>query len=216
MLRQNGKKAMVRRPRQNSQKKQLNTAAEKPPQFNSNVYKKHKFRFLATTAFSGSIDNLSIIGIAGSIGTVTNSKTVNYNKSYRIRKIECWSPPASQGSVATVSVEWIGGSVNSPNKEVSDSSMSVAFPCHLRAVPPVGSLAAFWNAPVSGQSVNIITLVCPANTIIDVVLDLIENDQEATNVQNTVATAVIGNIYYLDLDGPASHLLQAVSLNRTQ
>lgn len=194
----------------------VSTLNEKPPQFNSNVFKKHKFRFLSTTNFSANINNLMIIGSTGSICTVANSLTTNYNKSFRIRKIELWAPPASQGSVATLSVEWIGGSVNSPNREVSDSSMSTAFPAHLRAIPPVGSLASFWNAPVSGTAVNMFTLICPTNTVIDLTLDLVENDQETTNVTNSVVTGTLGNIYYLDLDGPALHFVQAVSLNRTQ
>jgi hypothetical protein len=185
-------------------------------QLSSNVIKKHKFRFLASSALANvDITTLHVLGVAGGLGTVANSTITLFNKSFKISKVEMWAPPPSQGSTATVSLEWLGSGVNSPNREVSDTSMSTAFPAHLVTKPPAQSLASFWTTVNAGSATNIFRLNCPAGTVVDLSLQLIENDQELANVTVTVVTAVLGNIYYLYLDGVTTHLLTPVSLNTT-
>jgi hypothetical protein len=177
--------------------------------------KSHKFRFLASAAIANvDISTLNVLGVAGGLGTAALTLTL-FNKSFKIKKVEMWAPPPSQGSTATVSLEWLGSGVNSPNRETSDTSMSTAYPAHLITRPPPQSLASFWTTVNAGSATNIMRLNCPAGTVIDLSLQLIENDQELANVTVTVVTVVSGNIYYLYLDGVTTHLLTPVSLNTT-
>jgi len=173
--------------------------------------KSHKFRFVATSVFSGNIRQEDIGGALGTIATVTNSTVTLINETFKIKKVEMWTPPASQGAAATCSLNWIGGSF-APNKEVSDTSVSVSFPAHIVSKPPPNSSASFWQN-VAG-STAMFTVVCPAGTIIDLSVSYIEGDDESVNT-SAVATAVLGHTYYLALDGPTTNLLVPVSLTTT-
>lgn len=182
-----------------------------PPQMSSNIQKKHKFRFVATSAFSGVITSSQAFGASGTIGTVTNTTVTNKNESLRVVSIEMWTPPASQGAAATCSVEWIGSN-QSPTREISDTSISVTKPAHVFSRPPVDALCAFWQT--ANNSFNLFNIVCPAGTIIDLNLALIECDGEQATTF-AVATAVLGTAYYLALDHGTSDKLVPVSLNTT-
>jgi hypothetical protein len=183
-----------------------------PPQFNSNIKHNHRFRFLGiTSTFSGVISPKMMLSATGVIATVTNTTAALIHFSGRIKSIEMWCPPASQGAAATCSVEWVGGN-NSPNVEVSDTSVSVSKPAHLKSKPPFNSLAAFWQ--INSNTSALFTLLCPVGTIIDLVLDLVFNDQDATTV-TTVTTGVLSTIYYLALDHGTSDKLVPVSLQTT-
>lgn len=200
-------------PRQKSRKQQgtARRSVATVPQISSNVMKSHVFRFVATSAFSGNITQTQIGGASGTIATVTNSTVAYINETFKVRRLRIWTPPASQGAAATCSINWIGGSF-APNKEISDTSVSVAVPAHVDSRPPPNSSGAFWQNMAG--STAIFTLVCPAGSIIDLHIDYIEGDDEGVN-SAAVAAAVLGHTYYLALDGPASNLLVPVSLTTT-
>jgi len=184
-----------------------------PSQISSNVVTSHKFRFTATSAYSSHIMISYLLGCAGTIGTATNSATTNIYRSVRIKSVEVWSPIASIGSFATCSVNWFTNSTYTNSIEVSDTSVSVTTPAHVISRPPKNSLASFWLNLATDE--NVFVLTCPTGSIIDVSLQLVVSDDEAAATTNSVATAVIGTLYYLALDGPSSNLLVPVSLVTT-
>jgi hypothetical protein len=182
-----------------------------PPQLNTNVRVSHKYRFTATAAQNGAITDSQLLGVCGGLCTVVNSVVTLMAESAKIRKVEVWSAPSAQGSNSTCSVDWVGYQ-NSPNIEESDTTLSVAKNAHVVCSPPKSSLAAFWQ---KATGTALFTLVCPANSIVDITLDYILSDQEATLTSVAVATGVLGHIYYLALDGTTTHNLVPVSLNTT-
>jgi hypothetical protein len=184
-----------------------------PIQMRSNLQKVHKFRFVATTAFSGTITSKQMLAASGVVGSVVNTTAILKNYSVRIKEIEMWTPPASQGAAATCAIEWLGSGDNySPSIEISDTSVSVTKPAHIRSRPPVNSGAHLWAN--GGTTKTFCNLVCPGGTIIDLSLALVENDGEGP-ITTTVATAVVGASYYLALDHTVSDLLVPVSLTTT-
>jgi hypothetical protein len=184
-----------------------------PPQLSSNIRTIHKFRFISNAAFNDVITSKCCFGAAGGIGTVVNSTLSFCYESLRLLKVEAWSPPAAQGAAATVSVEWL--STNSPSIEVSDTTVSVSQNAHISSRPPQESLASFWQQIAT--TFTMFTLVCPANTIIDVTLELIQLDQAAVALTQTgLATVVVGEMYYLSLDrNRGTNILIPVSLTTT-
>lgn len=214
--RRNRSGAMVSQPRQNGRKRRgaarrgVATALG-PGQIRTNIIKRHKFRFLASGAFNGTITSSQMLGAAGSICTVANTTLSMKNYSMKVQSVEIWTPPASQGAGATCSVEWIGSN-NSPNEEVSDTSVSTAKPAHLVSRPPANAIAGFWF--VAATNTSIMKFVVPSGSIIDLVLDLIEFDDESP-VTRAVATATLGATYYLALDHSTSDVLVPVSLQTT-
>jgi len=189
--------------------------ANGPTQFSSNVRLNHKFRFTAASAFNHALSPFDIGGALGSVGTVTNSTVTCFVESFKIRKIEVWSSPASQGANSTVSLDWVGFG-NSPNIEFSDTTLSVTKNAHIVTSPPQNSLCHFWQN-VSDVT-SLFTLVCPMNSIVDLSLDMILADQEVGLVAITgLTTVVLGHIYYLALDrgNAGTNVLVPVSLNTT-
>jgi len=134
-----------------------------------------------------------------------------WTQSFKIKRIEIWSAPASQGSNATCSVEWFGFG-NSPNIEESDTTLSVTKNAYISCSPPKTSLAAFWQ---KATGTALFKLVCPVGSIIDLIVDTILTDDEAVT-SASVVTGVLGTVYYLYLDNVTGTLsLQPVSLVST-
>jgi hypothetical protein len=185
---------------------------QNPPQLPTNIRLNHRFRFLAATAFNGFIDPLSMIACGGAVCTVANTTLSVIGLSAKIRKIEVWGAPASQGASSTVTLEWVGAS-NSPNIEVSDTTISVATNCHIVTVPPKDSLASFWTLSTTGGL--LFRLQCPANSIVDLTMDLILADQAAATSTVTVVAGTLGELYFTALDGVGTNVLRPVSLNTT-
>jgi len=109
-------------------------------------------------------------------------------------------------------VEWIGSS-NSPNREFSDTSVSVATPAMVSCSAPPQSLAAFWQ--LASGNTALCTLVAPVGSIIDVSLSLILLDDDVSAPSVAVATGILSYIYYLALDGPSTNRYTPVSLTTT-
>jgi hypothetical protein len=147
------------------------------------------------------------------MGTTTNTTVTSFFQSVRIKKIRIFSPPPSQGSVATCSVEFSGTSSSFGSQEISDTSNSVAQPAMIDTAPPRNSLASFWSS--AGNVGQLAVINCPSGSIVDLTVDLILSDDDQTNPTRAVSTAVIGTVYYLALDNGTGHVLVPTSLTTT-
>jgi len=190
---------------------QTSRARNGPSQLKSNVEIRHRFRFISSNGAATPVTATNLIGACGCIGTITNTQVVSIARSVKLNQIEIWAPPASQGSSATCSVEWLGSN-NSPNREFSDTSVSVSTPAYVKCSPPPQSLGSFWQQPASTV---LATIVAPSGSIIDVHLSFILNDDEAGATAFSVATDSVGGMYFLALDGYGSNLYTPVSLTTT-
>jgi hypothetical protein len=209
---------MKRFPKLNPKTMQVTLSRERgmntPPSLSSNVTLNHTFRFVSASSTVQAITAKSLCLAAGCTGTVTNTTVTSPFASVKLNHISIWSPPSSQGSAVTCSVEWASQS-NANNREVSDTSVSVATPAHIRSRPPLNSLASFWQAPGIADN-QLCNLVAPSGSIIDVNLSLImQDDDNGSAITRSVATAVIGTIYYLALDNATGHVYTPVSLTTT-
>jgi hypothetical protein len=199
---------VTRRARQN---KRSGNGGNKPPQIQSNVTLSHRFRFVSTSGTATSVTPTTLLGAAGTIGTVVNSRVVPMMESIRVREVSIWTPPASQGAAATCSVLWVGIANQSNNMEVSDTTVSTATPAHIKTFPPRNSLASFWQ---QASNTSLFTVTAPSGSIIDVSLDMIVGDDE-NNITIFVVTATLGATYFLALDGTSTNRFIPVSLTTT-
>jgi len=187
----------------------------KPPQVKLNPEYKHKFRFNTNSSNSlvdYSITPNMILGAMGAICTVTNSAVSSCFGSFRINSIEMWGPYQGSGNPASTSVDWYGYQ-NSPNRVVSDSTVSESRPAHILTTPPRGSLASFWQT--SGTN-TLFDITCPVQGIVDLNVSFIQcdgNDNVPTNI--SIANGTLQEMYYLALDGPTSNKLTPVYLSTT-
>lgn len=178
----------------------------------SNVVLSHKYRFTSSSGTPTTINVNSLLGAAGTMCTVANTTVSTFFESVRVGRVQIWTPPAAQGSFATCSLEWFGGT-SANNLEVSDTSISTATPAYISSRPPRLSLAAFWQKPAA---LNLFQLTAPSGSIIDVDLELIMSDDETTPATTAVASGTLGIVYYLALDSAnGTHIYTPVSLVTT-
>jgi hypothetical protein len=180
----------------------MNKYAVHPPQLRTNIIVRHKYRYVSNSGTSTLVDRQNIATAAGVLATsAVLGKTIF--QSLRVVEIEMWTPPASQGAAATCSVLWTGNSgFYASAVEVSDTSVSTAEPAHIRAKPPKNSESSFWGN--AGTSDGLFSLVAPPGTIIDLTVELVLADGNATGLNATLVGATIGAIYYCSLDSSTS------------
>jgi len=175
------------------------SARQGPDQFRANPEVSRRYRFTSSSGTSTTISAFTLLDACGVCATTAVLGSAIY-QSVKVRQIEIWTPPASQGAAATCSVLWPSSNTSQP-REVSDTTVSVTQPAHVRTSPPPGSLAGFW----SSGNVSLFTLVAPSGSIIDVWVSLVMAD--GTNVLATAATlvgATAGRMYYCSLDSTTS------------
>jgi hypothetical protein len=182
-----------------------------PPQLASNVQVVHTYRFRSTVGTMVSIGQTNLRGIAGAVCCTANSDVRILAGAVKIHKISIWSPPASQGAVSTCSVIWSSAIDYLPMVELTDTTMSTAIPAHVSAVPPKGCAASFW---LGAGTNNIVSIVAPVGSIIDVHCTHVLQDDGASGSIYTVAAGTLGALYYLPLDGSTDGFLP-VSLTTT-
>jgi hypothetical protein len=174
-------------------------SSHRPPQIKSNIIFGHRYRFTSTGAASIPITVALLRGVGGVVATsATTGTPIAF--SVKVRSVEIWTPPASQGASATCSLEWSSGSTldSTSTVEISDTTMSTAEPAHLRTSPPKTSLASFWQHIGADQ---LFVITAPAGSVVDVSVQFIQNDNEASPTVVTLAGATTGNMYYMPLDG---------------
>jgi len=178
-----------------------------PPRINGNTYLRQKLRFTP----SASLTNYPISpqNIMESLGIIATSATIGYCifGSFRIKEIEMWCAQTNTAGavLATCAVSFPLGTSFQSNREFSDSSMSPAYPAHIRVRPPGNEYAAFWQTHTGN---GYFAFSCTQNTIIDIDVECVLRDG-TSNIPSTIAlvAATTGAVYYQPLDGTGGVIL---------
>ncbi len=193
------------------QRRPRNKNAAQPPQLSTNVVLRHRFRFKSSVDTAVAITDRNLNQIFGAMCTVANTTLKGIVNAVKLHSVEVWTPPASQGAAATVSLQWNSGAF-APDVEVSDTTISTAMPAHIKTSPPPGSSASFWMGESAANTM--FTLTAPTGSIIDVDVTGVLADTQAALTSYTVAAGTLGAFYYLPLDGATDGYLP-VSLGTT-
>jgi hypothetical protein len=182
------------------------TGIDLPPSTNVVAFNKHTFRFLSLSSNLGTVTVGTLLAALGTVGT-TVIQTTNWNASVKLHSIKVWPPAGSSAFV-----EWVttGGYAKD---EIKDSSLpsGVTVTKSLTFSPPRSSFAALWQANVGN---TLFKMFAPTGSIIDVHVSYCPVGSFAPN-NNVVASASLGSIYYLYLDGSATKYYQPVALPTT-
>ncbi len=205
----NSSKSGDRRVRQNKSS-DSSARSVKPPQFDSTIRIKHRFRFSTTSQTTVNITrgNLLNLLIEGGSSTTTNHRVIS---GVKLNRVECWAVSGNSSTdygFTTVSLEWLSN--YGPSKEVSDSGNSFNT-AHIAAVPPPQSLASFWSLTGSSESEILMSLTSPNGAIWDVWVEMVMYDGETPVAITTTATPTFGALYAGYLDGQVSGTYLPVS-----
>jgi len=186
-----------------------------PPMLDTSVETRHTFRFRISTAVSSVGVGLGgVLGAMGVVGKVANTSVANIHSCARLIGFRVWLP-AVVGSDGFL-LDWFGDAGYVPDSAVDSiipdgitSTGCMAFS------PPKNSLASFWlNSQNIVLGTSLFSISGPVGTIIDMrVAGRLSNNVGTSTI--SVATAAVGTMYYLALDGPGSNKIQPVGLPST-
>jgi hypothetical protein len=179
-----------------------------PPQINTTLSLGHVFRFSnGSNSGTYSIKWAQIFNLL-QVATSTTA-TTRVIASAKLKRICMWANPPALGSPPTVlSLEWAQSQHNEAI-QISDTSMGVR-PARVDARPPVNSAASWAGLSNSDDNTALVSLILPADTIIDVHLSLKFVDDEAAVAGETISGGTSGTMYYGYLDGLSSGKLAPV------
>jgi len=89
---------------------------------------------------------------------LASSTTVAYSifNGVKINSIEIFGTTPVAGSSTNIELQWL--SENGPNRVLSDSSSSSAYPPRIQSRPPAGSLAGFWSLTGQDPAINLFSM----------------------------------------------------------
>lgn len=173
---------------------------------------RHVFRFTCNAGTTGvNVRAQDLIGVCGGVCTVTNSTFRPMASSVRIHKVTVWQGLSSTG-FEFASVWWATGLAQARDSEKNRTipqGSTITGPVVF--TPPPGTLAAFWQ---TSASTTIFAIACAPGSVVDVDLSFTLSDSIISST-TTIATGVLGTIYYGYLDGPSNHQFMPVGLVST-
>jgi len=161
---------------------------------------------------SASVESVTVATCAGTIGSIGISAVATQPicSSLRVSQIKIW--PAAGGAC---SVAWALESTGFVKDEVTDHSIPTGITTSGGSVfrPPPLSLASFWRNRTNTDT--LFTIESSVGSIVDVTFEFTLPAGFADFASQVVASAVIGNFYYLALDGPTTNKYVPVVLPTT-
>jgi hypothetical protein len=82
-------------------------------------------------------------------------------------------------------------------KQVSDTTVSTAFPAYVQSTPPTGSNAEFISG---GGSANVLSLLCPLDAIVDIHISHYLQDNMAITTKGVTTAPTLGEVFWFSLD----------------
>jgi len=172
------------------------------------------FRFRSSAGGSNNVTTSTLFGACGAMGIT--STTVQYlASSVKLHSLKIWLPSTT---TSTSLVYW---GYSTAAGFMKDESKSRTLPDGITVsgcqtfVPPRDSLLGTWLSSTLSGSNTVCTIACPAGAIIDINVSFTIQNLNATFSALTVASAVVGRVYYLPLDGVSSNHLQAQGVSTT-
>jgi hypothetical protein len=188
-------------------KKQV--AAKGPPQIPTNVCVTRTYRFRATAGGEYLIVQGDLMSVGGGMTTAINSSCTLLAGAYKIHSVKMWGPVLASGPT-TVGIEWFSAFGNLRCKQVSDTTVSTAFPAYVESSPPSGSNAEF----ISGAgSANVLSLLCPLDAVIDIHMSHYLQDNMAISTKGVTTAPTLGQMFWFALD--SGNYLVPVALSTT-
>lgn len=186
-----------------------------PPELQVSVIIGHTFRFRNSSAIVGqSVTVGQLIGICGVIGTVTNTTVASIASSVKLRHIAIW-PSEDTSTAHNPEISFATNYGTTSDRSVSKSlPLGISVTGAFTARPKADTLAALWQNSSASSSTLLTLYDIPAGSVIDVsVTFVLRNSQNGLSY--SVATAVLGTMYYLYLDATGTHVIQPVGLPNT-
>lgn len=164
-----------------------------PPPIQSNVLFNHTYRFKGTSpSFTFLARDLARL-----MGIVATTTTVGYPliQTFKLNTVEVWATTQSNFS-SQITLRWASDEAfANSTKEVTDMSLSSAYPSHVLAHPPAGTYQSMWFQESTGGDTEFFHLDASTNVIVDInITGILYDGNRGTSI--TIADATAGTVYY--------------------
>lgn len=164
-----------------------------PPSIQSNVLVNHTYRFKGTSpSFTFLARDLARL-----CGVVSTTTTVGYPlaQTFKLNRVEVWATTQSNFS-SQITLRWASDEAfANSTKEITDMSLSSAYPSHIVAHPAPGTYQSMWFQESTGGDTEFFHLDAATNVIVDINITFIMYDGNR-GASVTIADATAGTIYY--------------------
>jgi hypothetical protein len=159
----------------------------------------HVFQFETNaTATSVSITRGDMLNLM--VTAATAATAYSMIAAIKIKKVRAWAPIVSSYVPQALEIEWNGG-LYAPSAIHSAVSEGLS-PAKLETRPPPGSSPDLWTLTgASNLTEDLLTITCPANSVVQIAVALRLMDDEVPATAYVVAGATVGKVYYGYLDG---------------
>lgn len=172
-----------------------------PPAMNTAFHGRTKIRYLATGNVASYVtqpDLMALVCISTFTGGAANN--VSLMDGLRIRKVEMWAPAPAAGAATLLTFtedSALPGIGSQPLTRI-DIGTGGSTPGHLVWRPKPGGALDNWIDELSTLNYKIITINCPAGTVMDVTLDFVIGDgtDAPLALPVTGAGGTLGQIYF--------------------
>jgi hypothetical protein len=172
-----------------------------PPEFDSTIISHHRFRGKFASALASPTLITGTELLQSVLVALTATTTSAIYTAYRIRRVQMWGPPAADLVPVTVTLEFApsigGGAVGQRPRTYSDTSVGATEVAVVDQKPSPNSAAAMWQSNLgSGLTAGgALSVSGPANTVIDVVMDLVLQNGDPVLAGPAAVGATAGRIY---------------------
>jgi hypothetical protein len=165
-----------------------------PPAIQLTPNVNHVFRYINTGSSAALVTTGTMLSSFGGICTTVGVNITNWASSGKLHSVTVW-PPAG----GTAQVFW-ATSEGREKDELVDRSIptGVTVTGCLHFLPPAKTLAGFWFNDAAAT--NLFSIMCSVGSVVDVHVTFRLAATMPTS-SSGVSSAVLGQIYYLPLDG---------------
>lgn len=192
-------------------------APNEPTPFTSIFTRRIKRRLKFSAAVNTAVSAQDITQLSGMMA-VSPTLGVPIIWSFRLKKIEIWSPVQTSGtsvtcSIADTSVDSTQNDFNGSYVKVVDESISFDRPAHVWMKPaPSTPMGSWHNGQPGAIAVNLFGLQCPLGSIVDITMDVVDGfNTNANSYTQTLIGASVGTTYCHPLFGTGNSTVEGVT-----
>lgn len=176
-----------------------------PPQLLVSTKFTQRYRFIANGA-GGTVKTITFFDLIDLICVATGAAAaVRLCSGVKIKSIDVWAANSAGNASNTVQLEWLQSLfIGGPDEVINDTCLGLQDIAHIHCRPPRGSRVSEWlsnSALVGGADVDLFTLTIPQGGVVDLVLEQVLVESEASiGVTGAVVAATLGKFYTRSLD----------------
>jgi hypothetical protein len=184
-----------------------NSTIPRPPRFISTFEFSKIVRYSFESTASFTLTRATLLDLLGM--AISSTSIDRVAEAVKIKQLKVWGPPGvATGTTSyasnVVSLQWLSNLAKS--ETISESSMSIE-PAFISSKPPRNSLAGFWSLSGENEDEEILTLIAPGSSIVDLHLSFVMEKEFPISITTSATGLTPGQTYLLTVVSSGENLV---------